>query len=62
MLILLVINVIVFGFLAVIWRNNDSTNLFIKLVLIALFLANAFFAMSGFGYIVQLPESSVVIE
>lgn len=50
---LLAINAVVFGLLAYIWTKKNWGNLAIKLVFIALALANAFCWLVANGYVVK---------
>ncbi len=51
-----VANVLVFGFLGFIWKNEGWPNMLIKVALIGMFVGNLLWCMHISGYIVRLPS------
>lgn len=54
MTIVLVLNTVLFGLLALAWKNSNWLNFSIKLVLVLGFLANSFLVLESFGYLVKV--------
>lgn len=50
---LYIINVVLFTLLAIMWNKNDWLNFSIKTIFVAATIANAFYALQAFGYIVK---------
>ena len=59
MLYIFVANVIVFVLLSVIWNSTTWANVFIKVAMICLSVANAFMILSLLGYVVSVNGMGV---